>query len=158
MIKSVIFDFANVIFFGNQPQWEQESQFKKVDDLNVFINCGFINQSLLDFVKQNLSNYQKVVLSNSVTLVNHPKIRPVLEETFDHIFTSKDVGLVKDKPEVYEYLATEMQVATTNILFIDDTTWNIEAAQAVGCQTILFENNQQVFTKITKLINDRSSL
>jgi len=55
---------------------------------------------------------------------------------FDHYFASFDIGLMKPDKSAFEYVIQQMGVPPHEILFLDDTVINIEAAQACGMQAV----------------------
>jgi epoxide hydrolase-like predicted phosphatase len=59
---------------------------------------------------------------------------------FDGVVISSEVGLMKPDPRVYHLAAESVSVAVSETLFIDDFIKNIEAARAVGMQTLHFTN------------------
>ncbi|QGX99830.1 HAD family phosphatase [Roseovarius faecimaris] len=63
---------------------------------------------------------------------------PFLNE-FDRSFISGHMGMIKPEPGLYAALEAETGVAPGALLFTDDRPENIEAAQARGWQTHLFD-------------------
>ena len=55
---------------------------------------------------------------------------------FDHYFASFNIGLMKPDKPAFEYVIQQMGVLPQEILFLDDTMKNIEAAQACGMQAV----------------------
>ena len=55
---------------------------------------------------------------------------------FDHYFASFNIGLMKPDKSAFEYVIQQMGVSAQEILFLDDTAKNIEAAQACGMQAV----------------------
>ncbi len=60
-----------------------------------------------------------------------------VDELFDVVVDSSKVGMRKPDPEIYRLTCTRLGVAPERCLFIDDLLCNVEAAQALGMQTIL---------------------
>lgn len=61
-----------------------------------------------------------------------------LVDVFDHRFLSFEMGLVKPDPEVFSHVCETLNLAPADVLFLDDNTPNVEAAQAAGmraCRT-----------------------
>lgn len=61
-----------------------------------------------------------------------------IEDAFDQIVISAEVGLAKPQPEIYRLAAERLGVPPKSILFIDDFDANIQAARHVGMEAILF--------------------
>jgi len=63
---------------------------------------------------------------------------------FDRVFNSFHMGKSKQDPTIFDDIAEELHVTPAQILFIDDSSENIERAQKKGLQTILYKD-QGVF-------------
>ncbi len=61
------------------------------------------------------------------------------EKFFDKIYYSCEIGLRKPNADIYEFVLKENDLEAAKTLFIDDSVQNIEAANAVGLQTILLK-------------------
>jgi putative hydrolase of the HAD superfamily len=59
-----------------------------------------------------------------------------VDELFDVIVDSSQVGLRKPDPEIYRLTCARLGVAPERCLFVDDLLCNVEAATALGMQTI----------------------
>lgn len=73
---------------------------------------------------------------------------PNLKDTADafglinenRIFCSFDLGLLKPDPRIYESMREKLGCAFGEILFIDDKPANVEAAQALGINALVFND------------------
>lgn len=63
---------------------------------------------------------------------------PILTE-FDCRFVSGELRMLKPEPAIYAHVETETGLAPDSLFFTDDRPENIDAAQARGWQTHLFE-------------------
>jgi FMN phosphatase YigB (HAD superfamily) len=61
-----------------------------------------------------------------------------LEERFDPIVLSCDIGACKPDPAVYHGLLDRLALPPTAVLFVDDRDDNLAAAAAAGIQGVLF--------------------
>ncbi|VAV97262.1 Hydrolase [hydrothermal vent metagenome] len=66
---------------------------------------------------------------------------PFLAE-FDRRYISAEIGLIKPDPAIYAHVEADCGLAAQALLFTDDRVDNIDAAQARGWQTHLFEGAQ----------------
>lgn len=55
-----------------------------------------------------------------------------LDDVFEAMFLSGELGIEKPDPRIYEIACTEMGVAPERSVFIDDLSANVEGARAVG--------------------------
>ncbi len=61
-------------------------------------------------------------------------------EWFRGILISGDVGVVKPDPEIFHLLVREHRLHPAEVAFIDDHPPNVEAAQQLGFQSVLFSS------------------
>jgi putative hydrolase of the HAD superfamily len=86
--------------------------------------------------------YKLAMLSN--TNDEHIRhVRPECQELFalfDKLFFSYELGLRKPEAAIFEKVLTEMGCAPHEALFIDDSYQHIEAARALGIQTLWLQH------------------
>jgi HAD superfamily hydrolase (TIGR01509 family) len=125
---------------------------------HAVITAEQTNEELLSFVKDLHGQYKTAVLSNANSGVVERRIgQKWIEQCFDEVIVSADVGLVKPDPEVYKYAADKLGVATGECIFVDDKTIFLEAAGALGMGTVLYENFEQAATAIEQLLTNPKS-
>jgi epoxide hydrolase-like predicted phosphatase len=61
-----------------------------------------------------------------------------VEELFPIVVDSCEVGMRKPDPAIYEHTCTELGVAPSAAVFVDDNAENIAAATAVGLESVHF--------------------
>jgi putative hydrolase of the HAD superfamily len=61
---------------------------------------------------------------------------------FDRVFNSFHMGKSKQDSTIFDDIAEELQVTPEQILFIDDSSGNIERARKKGLQTVLFKDKE----------------
>ena len=59
---------------------------------------------------------------------------------FDPLVLSGEVGVAKPAPEIYKTLLSHLNKEASDCLFVDDMPWNIEAADKLGFDTVLFKS------------------
>ncbi len=74
------------------------------------------------------------LLSNSWGNSLYPFDR--LEEVFDVLVISGDVGMRKPERRIYELTVERMELAPEEILFVDDLPRNVEVARELGMQVV----------------------
>jgi putative hydrolase of the HAD superfamily len=63
---------------------------------------------------------------------------------FEEIFVSSSIGMRKPDREAYEWVADAMELAPSEILFLDDNAENVEGARAAGLQTVWVQREEDV--------------
>jgi len=67
-----------------------------------------------------------------------------LEDWFDAVVVSCEVGLAKPDPAIYQLTLSRLGTAPGDTLFVDDRVVNTQAAQAVGLRTLTFSRSHTV--------------
>lgn len=69
---------------------------------------------------------------------------------FEPCLLSCEMGLEKPDPKAYELLLKTLNLPAKEIVFIDDKAENVEAAQAIGIDAILFTSELQLRDELNK--------
>src|SRR3990167_4715453 len=77
------------------------------------------------------------------------------KKNFDIIIISYEVKMRKPNLEIYDLLLKKIknknkQIKNSEIIYIDDRSYNLEPAKKHGIKTILFRNNEQVKKELKK--------
>ncbi|WP_373515478.1 HAD family hydrolase [Persicitalea sp.] len=108
------------------------------------------NSLLLDIPPERIAmiqklgeNYRLFLLSNTSS-IHIEAVNQILEEDtgmarlddlFEKLFLSYEMGLMKPDPAIYEQVLQEAGIEAGETLFLDDNVDNIAAARALGIQT-----------------------
>ena len=103
-------------------------------------------------------DYQTIVLSNTNQIhlsafdktVRQVTNGKVLQDYFDHVYYSHELGLRKPDPAIFEYVLAKHNCVPSETLFIDDMESNIHAAAAMGLQTWHMKDQQEL-TEVFKV-------
>ncbi len=151
MIKVLLFDFSRVLLFSKDSGY--------VGELNALhdtlqLNTKYkifehfeLNNELLDII-QKIDNKVKKVIFTSGHIQNEPSIFNLIKSVFDQIISAEEIGVSKKDSGAYKKIAEILQVKSEDILFIDDSVTNIEAAKEVGIKTIQFKSNRQIISDL----------
>lgn len=90
------------------------------------------------------------LLSNSWGVEYYP--HDLLEELFDEVVISGEVGLRKPDPPIFEMAAERLGLSPKECVFIDDLPGNIEAAEAVGMRGVLHEEASRTIPELERLL------
>lgn len=109
-------------------------------------------ENSLQFLDSLRSKYQLFLLSNTNHIhldafnkIYHSKKREkIFDAFFDKAYYSCKVGLRKPDANIYEFVLNECQLDAATTLFIDDSTQNVDAAKALGMQTILLQPGKYI--------------
>jgi HAD superfamily hydrolase (TIGR01509 family) len=148
----LLFDFSWVLAFPYSAEIGSSAAYKKAKTENQpWRKYLTLNQELINFVHQTRAKYPSYIFSASSKKMLE-EMRTHLIPPFIKIFSSKELGLYKYRSESYERIAKILDTAPEQILFIDDSESNIQAARKAGMQTIRFLNNQDFIKKASNLL------
>ncbi len=157
MITTFLFDFSRVLihpkdslYSGGLNELHNELNAKNIP--YKFFDYFVINQELLDFLKTIKSKINLAVFTKE-TLQNRPEVRVKIDPVFDNIFSAKELNLSKKDPHSYLFVCKKLKVEPRNVLFIDDTVKNIEAAEKAGLDTTHYVSNAILIEKLKVLLN-----
>jgi len=119
--------------------------------LFTYKKCFRQNKKLYNFAfKLKKQGYKIAILSNQWYISKKAKVPEKLSKRFDFVVISCDVGCRKPFPEIYNILLKKLKTDPETCLFIDDTPENLSPAKKLGMNTILFQNNKQLFKQLSK--------
>lgn len=85
------------------------------------------------------------LLTNNIAEWRHGwRTRLDIDELFDHVIDSSQVGMRKPEPGIYELMAQALDKPAGALLFIDDLGVNLKPARAMGWQTLKYEDTASV--------------
>jgi putative hydrolase of the HAD superfamily len=77
--------------------------------------------------------------------------RELLEQLFDDVVISAEVGLHKPRPEIYRLAAERIGSAAEACVFVDDLRENCEGAEAVGMTAVRHREPAETITRLSEL-------
>lgn len=111
------------------------------------------NSPLLDYIHDLKKHYKTGLLSNiSSNWIRDTFLTAHEQRLFDDILLSYEVGVAKPNPRIYELAAGRLGEVPENCVFIDDSIGNCKGAEAVGMQTVLYQNFVQMKAEVEKIL------
>lgn len=111
------------------------------------------DMELLNYAKELRKKYRVGMLSNIGKGGLKRFFEPgFLEQYFDEVIGSGDIGFAKPEAQAYEIAADRLGVRLDECIFIDDRQDYVDGAQAVGMKTILYKNFKDFKTQFEKLL------
>ncbi|WP_247234636.1 HAD family phosphatase [Telluribacter sp. SYSU D00476] len=83
-----------------------------------------------------LSNTSPIHIAEVNLILDRVSGVPRLDELFDKLFLSYEMGVMKPDPAIYQKVLEEAGIKADETLFLDDNAANIQAASALGIHTI----------------------
>lgn len=155
MIKALILDFSGTIIFPKDRAYSDSLNdlYKKLiqnPDFDFLANFE-LNEELIIFLT-NLKEKYKLFLFTDSVLQNAPEIKDRINVLFDQIFSAEELMINKSDHNSYKKLAQKINMDANDILFIDDTLANVEAARFSGMDAILYKDNKSLMNYIETIV------
>ncbi len=112
-----------------------------------------IDLDLLNYVKKLHGQYKTALLTNA----SHTFLEPLIASTkidrfFDEIVISSRLGMIKPNPKVFDFTLERLGVKRSEVVFIDDSPYNVETAQQLGIRSILYSSLEQLRRELGRLL------
>lgn len=126
------------------------------DDVSdIIIKREIRSEAMVSYVKSLRDKYKIALLSNVGRGAIDRLFTPgELEELFDAVVLSSEIGITKPMREAYETAAGRLGLSAEECLMVDDIGVNVEGAKQAGMQAILFEDPEQCETAIMQFTKD----
>jgi putative hydrolase of the HAD superfamily len=100
------------------------------------------NPDMIEFLLKNRQKMEKAAILSNMPREFVPSIVDTFDwiDTFDKIYWSCHVHLVKPEKAFYELVADEIGIPIEDCLFIDDSPLNVEGARAAGMEAIHYQD------------------
>lgn len=114
-----------------------------------------LDEVLVEFIRGLGLHYTTALLSNA-----WDDLRGVMEEVweideiFNHIFISAEIGLAKPDDAIYQHVIREVGDQPGEMVFIDDFPENVEAARENGLNAILFRSREQALGELREVLDN----
>lgn len=103
------------------------------------------NHELVEYVKELKPSYKIALLSNcSSEYLRRELNKYGIEDLFDDIVISGEVGLIKPEPAIFEHIMQKLGVTPEECVFTDDNPHHVAAAERLGIRSIIFESVAQL--------------
>lgn len=109
----------------------------------TFFEKQLLNDDVVNLIRELKNNYKIYLFSNH----QGELLRKLLQmhgitELFDDIIVSSEHKLIKPSNEFFNILLKVARVKRDEIIFIDDSAKNVEAAREFGIKSILFKDTE----------------
>jgi len=150
-METIVFDFSRVILFPKDQNY-QGGLNKLHKDLSVKSDYKFLdnfkfNDELIKYLKLNKEKFELYIFTTG-NIQNTPEVQRKIKGIFNKIYTVTDLGLGKESSKTFNILAQKIGKKPEDILFIDDTLQNVEAAKKAGLKTIQYNKDNKKLIQI----------
>ncbi len=131
MIKFVIWDFYGVLYFPDRDKLNTEI-FEFIEDHNKKFGFGIVSA-----INTDLSGW-----------LQERKVK----RYFQFVKTTLELGLPKTDPGLYEMVLASFELKPEQVLLVDDSAENLNAAKQAGLQTLRYAKTKPFAVQIDNLL------
>lgn len=117
-----------------------------------FFGGDVLDRELIEFIRGLRSKYKTGLISNAWDDLREYLARTRIDDAFDSITISAEVGALKPEAKIYLHALEQAKVQAGEAVFIDDFVINIEGCEKVGMKGILFKDHDTVIKQLKALL------
>ncbi|MDX1435217.1 MAG: HAD family phosphatase [Anaerolineales bacterium] len=112
-----------------------------------------LDEDLIETIRGLRTDYTVGLLSNAWdSLRDALETRFGIEDVFDPVVISAEVGLMKPDPKIYRLALDEAGAAPEEAVFLDDFPENVAGARAVGMHAVHFDSKERALAELIELL------
>jgi HAD superfamily hydrolase (TIGR01509 family) len=121
------------------------------------INAQYVrNEQVVELARSLRGEYKVAMLSNvGRGVINGLFSAEELDELFDVVILSSEVGMVKPHRDIYELAARSLDLTPEECLMIDDLPANIAGAEAAGMTGVICADAAGCVTSVRALLKEQ---
>ena len=126
---------------------------KKAIIRKFVVDDFYVDEEMLNLVRELRKTCTTALLTNFPAHV-HDFMKSAwrMDGAFDHLIVSADVKLIKPDPRIYQLSLERLGCLAHEVVFIDDRQINIDSAQALGINCILFKSKSKTIAALGRII------
>ena len=135
---------------------EEFSELSKQIELYIEFGVQYLNQEIVDFLRKQKKRQKKIVLVSDFYLPKdayHIFLKKYsMDNFFDHIYCSSDIGKTKHSGELYKYILEDLGISAHNVIMIGDSRLSdVDSANRNGIDAVrYFPISHKILTNIRK--------
>lgn len=141
-----------------EKHWEAVAKRLKVGKEEIAaVEDGFfagdvIDHALVEYLRSLRPRYKTGLISNAWSDMRAYLSRRKIDDVFDHLIISAEVGAAKPDAKIYLLALEQAQVRANEAVFVDDVPANIEACETIGMRGVLFNDPQESMKQLKRLL------
>jgi epoxide hydrolase-like predicted phosphatase len=114
-----------------------------------------LDENLVNYLRDLRPQYKTALLSNA-----WDDLRQMIEEewkiddAFDEIIISAEVGLVKPDASIYQRMIADLDIVPAEAVFVDDFPENVAGARSQGLHAVQFNDSDQALRDLSQFLDN----
>ena len=118
-----------------------------------FFAGDIVDREILAFLRSLHGKTKTGLISNAWSDLRDYLVREKMDDAFDHIVISAEVGVAKPEPKIFQIALKQAGVKPDQAIFVDDFYANIESCEKVGMKGLHFKDSQSTLQQLKKLLS-----
>jgi len=128
----------------------QENEIATIE--SEFFAGDVVDLSILNYLRSLRPRFITGLISNAWSGMREYLVRKKMNDAFDHLIISAEVGVAKPEAKIYLLALEQAQVKAEAAVFVDDVPANIEACEKLGMKGILFKDPQEAMQQLKEIL------
>ena len=114
-------------------------------------------EGVAPLLRQLAAEYPLYALSNNNELLwrGIQRVCTTLD-VFERVFLSQEIGLLKPDPAAFRYVLEQIGCQPREVVLIDDNPHCVDAAAALGLETVLFCDAAQTARELAQILDSKN--
>jgi epoxide hydrolase-like predicted phosphatase len=117
-----------------------------------FFAGDIVDKELVAFIRSLRPRFKTGVISNAWPDMREYLAENDLDNAFDAVTVSAEVGIMKPDAKIYEIALGSLRASAGEAVFVDDTAANVQAAQALGMRGVLFKDPLRALKDLKEIV------
>jgi putative hydrolase of the HAD superfamily len=104
----------------------------------------YIDKTIIEIYKDHYPNAKVVLATNATSRLNQDMKDHGLENLFDSVFNSSELGVAKPSGSFFIKAMSELGVGCDEIIYVDDSSVNIQSAAKLGIRCHHYQNHTRL--------------
>ena len=118
-----------------------------------FFAGDIVDREILNFLRGLRGKYETGLISNAWSDLREYLVREKMDDAFDHIVISAEVGVAKPEAKIFKIALEQAGVSPNEAVFVDDFYVNIEGCEKVGMKGIHFRDAESALAQLKALLS-----
>lgn len=118
-----------------------------------FFAGDIVDRDILAFLRSLGGKYTTGLISNAWSDLRDYIVREKMDDAFDHIIISAEVGVAKPEAKIFQIALEQAGVRPNEAVFVDDFYANIEGCEKVGMKGIHFKDALSALEQLNLLLS-----
>jgi putative hydrolase of the HAD superfamily len=120
--------------------------------IEAWLGNGYkIDYDLIEQYRALFPDTRLVLATNATSRLPQELRDAKLHHAFDSVFNSSAMGVAKPKPLYFQAMLMSMGYTAKDVIFIDDSPANVQAAKSLGMTSCLYNSRSELLESLTSI-------